>query len=366
MPPSSLSPAFRRWFGQSAVLGPRGRPKVVYHGTTAPEFPAFRAKLNPKEQLGFGIHFAEDPSFASRYAHDQAVVRRKGGPGRVIPVLLSVQRPLLADAIVCEGSPAFALAVELAGKTLFTQRDEAGVRCAYLQAALDRTSPARAERVIRAHGFDGVRYLSQLGEKTAYGMKGIANARSWIVFGPEQIRSALHPEGTGSFARVCSSRTRGSRTKEPDISVEMSSVGKDGIAGDVTFYAKLGEHWVGSLRMILDSIDDLDVVCRAELHAFARDQGADPKSMYRISAVEVDRPYQNKGIGTTLYSDAIRFAAARRRLLVSDSFGVGGATSLDAGHIWDKLLTHFPGMTCQPQGSSDPGFAVYGAPTERP
>ena len=138
---------FRRWFGQSAVVGPRGRPKVVYHGTAGEPFSAFRPRINPKEQLGFGIHFTEDPEFASRYAHDARVVRSRKAVGRVIPVLLSVQTPLLADAIVVEGSPEFALARELAGKKLFATHDMEDRLATYLQGAIDRTSPARAERV---------------------------------------------------------------------------------------------------------------------------------------------------------------------------------------------------------------------------
>jgi hypothetical protein len=63
----------------------------------------------------------------------------------VYAVYLSIQRPLVADAIVREGTPEFALAKKLAGSKLLTQKDEDGVRMAYMQNAIDTTSAQRAE-----------------------------------------------------------------------------------------------------------------------------------------------------------------------------------------------------------------------------
>ena len=103
------SAAFRRWFGASEVVDEQGQPLVVYHGTTAGGFDAFRPNYRKGEQLGFGIHFAQDRGFAAKYAEDPTVAR-KGKTPKVYAVYLSIQRPLVADAIVYEGTPEFALA----------------------------------------------------------------------------------------------------------------------------------------------------------------------------------------------------------------------------------------------------------------
>ena len=39
--------------------------------------------------------------------------------------------------------------------------DENGVRQTYLQRAIDMTDPARAEKIIRAAGYDAVRYSAE-------------------------------------------------------------------------------------------------------------------------------------------------------------------------------------------------------------
>jgi hypothetical protein len=189
-----MTPAFRRWFGDSAVVDGRGRPLVVYHGTTA-KFDAFRPHERKGEQLGFGIHFAEDMAMADAYAHGQYTAR-KGSTPRVIDVYLSIQRPLVADQIVREGSPEFALAKKLAGPRLMTQRDEDGKRVAWMQNAIDATTGSRAARLIQEAGYDGVRYTATILNRTASGARLVAESISWVVFSPMQVKSASANIGT--------------------------------------------------------------------------------------------------------------------------------------------------------------------------
>ena len=89
--------AFRRWFRNSAVVNSDGSPMVVYHGTTA-TFDAFEPFYRKGEMLGFGVHFAEDVEVAAKYAFEKGVAR-KGNTPRLIAAFLSVQNPLIADAI---------------------------------------------------------------------------------------------------------------------------------------------------------------------------------------------------------------------------------------------------------------------------
>jgi GNAT superfamily N-acetyltransferase len=192
--------AFRRWFGQSAVVDAKGKPLVVYHGTTAGGFDAFRPNYRKGEQLGFGIHFAADREFAAKYADDPNVRRKGGTSPKVYEVYLSIQRPLVADAIVREGSPEFALAKKLAGAKLMTQRDEQGVPVAYMQGAIDKTSAERAERLIREAGYDGIVYEAMLASAAwtgaGVGRRRDAVSRSYVVFDPTQVKSATGNVGT--------------------------------------------------------------------------------------------------------------------------------------------------------------------------
>ena len=127
-----------------------GAPRVVFHGTTQGPFAAFRPSVRKGEQLGFGIHFAEDRDLAARYATDPEVAR-KGRAPHVFEVYLSVRAPLLADALAVEGTPAFDLARKLAGPRLFTQKDVEGRRTVWVQNAIDSTSP-RARRAADPRG----------------------------------------------------------------------------------------------------------------------------------------------------------------------------------------------------------------------
>jgi hypothetical protein len=191
------SEAFRRWFGNSVVRNADGSPKVVYHGTTAVAFTAFRPFYRKGEQLGFGIgHFAESLDFAARYAFSEDTARKGKGEARVYSVYLSVQSPLVAPAVVIEGTPEFALAKKLAGARLLTQTDEQGRKIAYLQNAIDKTQGKRAEALIRDAGYDGVVYQATLLSPDAYGVVKTGESLSWIAFEPWQVKSV---DNAGAF-----------------------------------------------------------------------------------------------------------------------------------------------------------------------
>jgi hypothetical protein len=102
--------AFNRWFGKSKAVDAQGRPKILYHGTTYPvDFDAFDtdpqpADVNedrPERASGadptafLGAHFAETPLVANQFA--RGIYGRKDDKetGRVYPVYLSIERPLV-------------------------------------------------------------------------------------------------------------------------------------------------------------------------------------------------------------------------------------------------------------------------------
>ena len=76
--------AFRRWFGQSKVIDPDGRPRPVYHGTRWP-IDAFRS----------GAWFAEDVRLATVFVGGgrRSDARIKQG-SQLVPAYLAVSNPL--------------------------------------------------------------------------------------------------------------------------------------------------------------------------------------------------------------------------------------------------------------------------------
>jgi hypothetical protein len=181
-------------------------PSRVFHGTRA-SFDRFTPFVKRKQQLGFGIHWAEDPAFAERYATDENVARKARGTSKVYVARLRTSSPLISNAIVGEGTTEFTLAQKLAGHRLSTQRwetdeipeDDAmftfigvkrGVRTAYLQRAIDQASPQRAADLIQRAGYDSVRYYAEIAARSALGPQyRSVTSRSvcWVVLDPEQI-----------------------------------------------------------------------------------------------------------------------------------------------------------------------------------
>jgi hypothetical protein len=145
------SPAFRRWFGDSKVVDASG-PLVVYHGTVE-RFTTFDRGAESIFNYGEagtsgGIYFAETPEEADNYAS----VHRIDPGANIMPAYLRIENPkIIRDESFGFGIDQQALVVQ------------------------------QAER----EGHDGV-YL--------------AHENAWVVFSPEQVKSATGNRGT--FARA--------------------------------------------------------------------------------------------------------------------------------------------------------------------
>lgn len=106
--PRTDSPEFKRWFGDSKVVDGEGSPLVVYHGTDA-DFTAFsREKLGRVwGDRGFrstrlGFFFTDDTRVAEYYARQAAAkedTETSGDGARILPVYVSIKRPLEPSAI---------------------------------------------------------------------------------------------------------------------------------------------------------------------------------------------------------------------------------------------------------------------------
>ena len=143
------SAAFRRWFGDSKVVDENGEPLVVYHGT-AKSFDPFSPSAGrntdlPRDAQGFFFtKFAED---AAAYATDDDGDTADGA--NLMPVFLRIDKPFVVERGDIKNHPAY--------------------------ISQDRRAKLEAD------GFDGVVY---------------GNGTEYVVFRPEQIKSAIGNRGT--------------------------------------------------------------------------------------------------------------------------------------------------------------------------
>jgi GNAT superfamily N-acetyltransferase len=87
--PPTDSPAFREWFGDSAVVDAEGKPLVVYHGTRSPKVEIFHGRSSWKAAFPSEIGatwFTDDKDMSEGYGQN------------VVSVYLSLQNPVVVDA----------------------------------------------------------------------------------------------------------------------------------------------------------------------------------------------------------------------------------------------------------------------------
>jgi len=133
------TPEFRNFFGQSKVVDAEGKPMVLYHGTRG-DFSEFAPSSGG--ELGRGIYLADDPLPA-----EGAAARQRGDGGEsVMPVYVKMERPFHA-----------------------TEREQ-----------VRGLGPTK----LQAMGYDGIIYEPPHGD------------RQYVVFNPEQIKSATGNRGT--------------------------------------------------------------------------------------------------------------------------------------------------------------------------
>lgn len=87
--------AFRRWFGNSKVVGADGKPLVVYHGTKAKRIAAFKAEPHDIRWSENGV--MKDIRFSTFNFTNSSDVAATYGP-TVIQVYLSIQNPKIINA----------------------------------------------------------------------------------------------------------------------------------------------------------------------------------------------------------------------------------------------------------------------------
>jgi hypothetical protein len=199
--PQTETKAFRDWFGESKVVDAEGKPLVVYHGTAAD---VQRFDINaPRNMAAFrdaqGFYFTNDPRDAAAYTEDSETGDPADG-ANIMPVYLSMQKPLRVEAADTDNHPAY-------------------------------ISPARRAK-LEAQGYDGIIY---------------ADGVEMVVFRPEQIKSATGNRGTFDPAKNDIRYSRGS-TPDPSTVDQVLKQYDDAV--------ERAKQYSGVLRAAADKLDN--------------------------------------------------------------------------------------------------------------
>lgn len=198
------SPEFRRWFKGSDAADKDGRALRLYHGTGA----NFETFGKTKERRRF--YFTESPSAASMYAERGG--NEEGGSAMVMPVNLQVKAFDLTKPIdAVESTRLLQMVADEVGiplkqaqsylKDVIRYGNEKRTNGSVVQAMeelIAKTKPPKAGELTRGAADDILMKAGYTGLKTkpieTSAQKEKAN--TWIVFSPEQIKSATGNRGT--------------------------------------------------------------------------------------------------------------------------------------------------------------------------
>jgi predicted GNAT family acetyltransferase len=156
---------FKRWFGESKVVGEGGAPLVVYHGTDA-DFSTFERT----EDIGF--HFGDKAA-----ANERAELNADGA--NVMPAFLALKNPYRMDDLFTWEPDR--VVDHLAADGIIGEQELARFDAGEIE--VDRT---QVKTWLQAKGYDGV----------VYGNAVEGAGESYIAFDPTQIKSATGNVGT--------------------------------------------------------------------------------------------------------------------------------------------------------------------------
>jgi hypothetical protein len=204
--------AFKKWFGDSKVVDANGNPLIVYHGTNE-DFYAFDPYAEKKTQGGErlrgtnAIFFSSSPELASAYAgvakstltgQSFAYPAESAYGGNVMPVYLSMQNPMIVDA---EGQ-------------MYT-----------------KVEPLIREAKKKGH--DGVIFKNVADQPGAAGSLQVTTHDAYVVFKPEQIKSATGNRGTFDESRNINMSVEGKKLP-PGRSPELAAAARQVKEGKMT------------------------------------------------------------------------------------------------------------------------------------
>jgi len=236
------TPAFKRWFGNSKVVGEDGNALVVYHGTKNFKGNAFKSDVKRANRAGNveGYYFSPDPDEASGYAKNRDTDKYEEG-AQVLPVYLSIQKPYIPrKSYVSEAMKKQYLKEMIDANSQLGARAEkwAETKLYHLteyglpSANSLNGDGAAAKRILQAGGYDGF-------------LDGI----HWVAFDPTQIKSVFN-EGAFSPDEVRINKLQFGKKAEPtptgngQASLDnLTTMGRTVAAPEPSYLAKVKESW---------------------------------------------------------------------------------------------------------------------------
>lgn len=183
--------AFARWFGNSIVVNADGSPRVVFHGTMAPE--GFDVFKEPTSELGFHFGTLEQ---ASKFVADRTIEMKRASAARsgfvdpwkprIYAVYLSIQQPLALGDL--GDWTAFSVGEALRAARIISLSEHERVMKAWdtLESNAQTKALAIVKHYLDRDGYDGIVY-----DNDAEGP-----GESYLVWHPEQVKSAVGNRGT--------------------------------------------------------------------------------------------------------------------------------------------------------------------------
>jgi len=169
------TPAFKRWFGKSKVVGPDRKPLVVYHGTRYVGRECFTVFDPSRSKENNGFFFTDDLEVAHTYGGAGFYPPRGNYDCGVYPVYLRMLNPLVVDA---EGAYGFRLPLRI-----WTPEGE-----------LTSISTDNLARRVKEKGYyDGI-IIKNVRDCSDYCR--VATSTIYILFDPHNVKSALANVGT--------------------------------------------------------------------------------------------------------------------------------------------------------------------------
>lgn len=190
------SEAFKKWFGDwekspgtaSKAIDDSGKPKIFYHGTSSSGFDFFDTYGGRYGLYGLGSYFTDNATIADEYTE-----KGRGKSKGVYPVYLDVKNPMDMDAIADKKWR------DLIDNEDFWNGEKTNNDAfrEFEEQLIDEQIPdyEGAEIVldaIRDMGYDSVSHIGGGRHRKSDGIKH----NVFIVFDPEQIKSAIGNKGT--------------------------------------------------------------------------------------------------------------------------------------------------------------------------
>jgi len=192
--------SFRQFVGvetisEEIIKDDSGKPAIFLHGTTK-DFVEFKPGKHKKDsQLGFGIHFTQEPKLANHYTGYQDVTKSGSKPGGNVKLVnLDVKKAFDQTKLYDVNGPEHQLAIALMKGTGRKPVVDGGK----VYVNLDMVSPQKAEKTLRQFGYDAVIYDAIVGHSIfqggRFGISKDIEAKAILVLDSSQVKPAFMKE----------------------------------------------------------------------------------------------------------------------------------------------------------------------------